>query len=486
MEQTFSYSVSMVQTQQSPIRGQITHSHNPAASQVRVERLNTPLDSIGNAVTKHQLPRGNGFIHMKNAAKEDYFTIRADAIQDSVLSQVDSLAEYLVWDGMDRRLRAIASATNSTTPEATVSIQQIAKDIEIRVGHTFCERTIERAIKKLIDCGMLQSKQQFSSGRRQASSYQLCFTVDMQSRLESSRRKKNNKQVIKDEITDNHDHNGHRSLIQHQETIANIGAIASRIGLTGLVELKPIQPETTNEQKVCNFAHSEYQHSSTEISWPSGATASDTTQYSGNLHGSQQVCKIAHSESMNEAPVSEGVGAVDNGVKPENQRQFQKTEKVCKIAHTVNSYSLPIHVQAIPATPENTNQPTPVSPLFKEERKINKNIFSYSDFLLKKHAAQNETETTTAGNHGYFLDPVHQKGWICSEKSALKPYLGDLSRHAFFAGKRNIEDLSAWFQDMEQKISEGSLALLELLRSAGIEVMKTHQSPVSYGVLFNA
>uniref|UniRef100_UPI0005550791 hypothetical protein n=2 Tax=Acidithiobacillaceae TaxID=225058 RepID=UPI0005550791 len=62
MEQTFSYSVSMSQTQQSPIHGQITHSQNRVASQARVERLETAFDSIGHTAPKSQIPRGNGFL----------------------------------------------------------------------------------------------------------------------------------------------------------------------------------------------------------------------------------------------------------------------------------------------------------------------------------------------------------------------------------------------------------------------------------------
>ncbi|MDD5278704.1 hypothetical protein [Acidithiobacillus sp.] len=486
MEQTFSYSVSMSQTQQSPIQGQITHSQNRVASQARVERLETAFDSIGHTAPKSQIPRGNGFLPIKNAAKVDYFTIRADAIQDSVLSQVDSLAEYLVWDGMDRRLRAVASATNTTTPEATVSIQQIAKDIEIRVGHTFCERTIERAIKKLIDCGMLQSKQQFCSGRRQASSYQLCFTEDMQSRLTNSRRNKTGKTANEDSFAVNNCNEYSRPVTKHPETIMRADQLVSRFRMADLTRTDQVESFPHTHQKVCVSAHSENLNEANGSEILQAAVVQHIQDSSLHFRDPKKVCGNAHSENLHATidPYQSSTAMVGDDAK--QLGDFDERRKVCGNAHTVNSYSLPIHVQAIPATPENTNQPTPVSPLFKEERKINKNIFSYSDFLLKKHAAQNETETTTAGNHGYFLDPVHQKGWICSEKSALKPYLGDLSRHAFFAGKRNIEDLSAWFQDMEQKISEGSLALLELLRNAGIEVMKTQQSPVSYGVLFNA
>ncbi|WP_140390980.1 hypothetical protein [Acidithiobacillus thiooxidans] len=486
MKQTFSYSVSMRPTQQSPIHGQAIRSPDREASQVGGQRLGTPIDSLSNPVHKPQIPRGNGFLSMKNAAKEDYFTIRADAIQDSVLSQVDSLAEYLVWDGMDRRLRAIASATNTIAPEATVSIQQIANDIKVRVGHNFCERTIERAIKKLADCGIILSKQQFSSGRRQASSYQLCFTADMQSRLRSSRRNKKGKTMDEDIHADSKRYEHTSPVVQRSENLTKIGQLASRFGLAGLTESTPVQSNFQEGQKVCNFAHSGNLHAAPDSSQSSTAMSSDAAQQLGNFDDCQKVCKIAHSGNLDDVPESERGKTASNRNKPENPRTFRKTGKVCKIAHPANSYRQDRGDQNVAVAQQAVNQPTPVSPLFKEERKINKNIFSYSDFLLKKHAAQNETETTTAGNHGYFLDPVHQKGWICSEKSALKPYLGDLSRHAFFAGKRNIEDLSAWFQDMEQKISEGSLALLELLRNAGIEVMKTQQSPVSYGVLFNA
>jgi hypothetical protein len=330
MKQTFSYSVSMRPTQQSPIHGQEIRSPGREASQVEVQRLETPIDNLSNPIHKPQIPRGNGFLPMKNAAKEDFFTIRADAIQDSVLSQIDSLAEYLVWDGMDRRLRAIASATNTTAPEATVSIQQIAKDIEVRLGHTFCERTIERAIKKLADCGIMLSKQQFSSGRRQASSYQLCFTEDMQSRLRSSRRNKKGKTMDEGRHADSKRDEHTSPVVQRSESITKIGQLASRFGLAGLSEWTPVQSDFQEGQKVCNFAHSENLHAAHDSSQSSTAMSSDAAQQLGN---------------------------------------FDDCQKVCNFAHSVNSYRQAQGDQDVAEEQQAVNQPTPVSPLFKEERK---------------------------------------------------------------------------------------------------------------------
>ncbi|EGQ60377.1 hypothetical protein GGI1_00050, partial [Acidithiobacillus sp. GGI-221] len=191
MQQQVHYSVSIHAV---PFR--TIPAQQPNAAGAEVHPVTAPATSITNPTPiteQHAGPAGvrppqNGFKTIKDAARRDFFTIRADAVQDGVLSMLDSLAEYLVWDGMDRRLRAVASATHTEHPEVVVSVQQIANDIKVRVGHDLCERTIERALKKLCDVGLLSATARFHQGRRQASSYMLLYAPSMSSRLENSRR----------------------------------------------------------------------------------------------------------------------------------------------------------------------------------------------------------------------------------------------------------------------------------------------------------
>ena len=395
-------------------------------------------------------PPQNGFKAIKDAARRDFFTIRADSVQDAALSLLDSLAEYLVWDGMDRRLRATASATHTDYPEAIVSVQQIANDIKIRVGHDLCERTIERALKKLCDVGLILATPRFHQGRRQASSYMLLYAPSMAERLENSRRGR-----IKSASTGQEPPQAKSAAAQNPDVrqYKHYGSV--RIG--DMIPGFPMNsglPDVSQDPELVGSPVNTHAHPD-----------SDLTAYS--LKDGMKALSAAENEQPpeNSETTDQNYEIEDSNPTPGGAEVLAESG-VCQLAHYAASPVAPGEEQRA------SSHPTSMSPLFnktvKENKKVFKNVFSISDFS-KNNQTPKPSQDRPGGN-GYFLDSVHQKGWISTDDPKLLPYLGDLSRYAFFAGHRTLDALSSWFQGIENDISDNRTTLEETLLTAGIPV----------------
>lgn len=391
----------------------------------------------------------NGYAKIVESCKQDFFTIRADCVQDAVLATVDSLAEYLVWDGMDRRLRAAASAHHTASPEATVSIQQIAADIKSRLGHELCERTVERAIKKLSVAGLIAVESRFAAGRRQASAYRLLFSSGMEYRLQSSRRgkkapyaPKSAPQPLTPESAPVHTHASYAQLNRSSSTTEDPQAFArdntsSSFGVRKLVDVAN-NPLPAGLQRVEDIE--EYR---VHI-----CTQGETPRQSGEMPPLQEENPVMteHGSSAGTEEPGEKVKSWENGdVRPETERTG--------VGHYTKSTAY--------------DHPTPVSPLFNNEKeknkKVIKNVYCLADFV-KKDAEQ--TNDNGHGN-GYHLDPVHQKGWVRSRNPQLQRHFGVLSRHLFLSGTRDLESLVAWFETRESQLQSGAITLKDILQEAG-------------------
>ncbi|WP_409409921.1 hypothetical protein AAE485_14510 (plasmid) [Acidithiobacillus ferriphilus] len=401
----------------------------------------------------------NGFTSMRDAAKRDFFTIRADAVQDGALASVDTLAEYLVWDGMDRRLRAIASSNHTDKPEAVVTLKQIANDIKIRVGHDLCERTIERAIKKLQDASLIHVIPRFKNGRRQASSFILLFSKTMSENMNRSRR------VNKSSIPDT---SGMEIPVDTSDTKKQLDSdglppktFDTRTGnglssITGslrylqsfLGQIPPEHLHTSNGYRDC----------------PESPT--DSSDASPDRHQSLvQNCTTEPSTTPVQncttifPPRPESGEIVESGSDGPGQS-------------TLGQRGSP-----------DTNHPTSMSPLFnkavKENKKDFKNVFSISDFIKREPAKESQTalKTTPSDSEaGYYLDTVHRSGWVSSPKNHLQEYFGSLSTYLFFNKYRTIEAMAEWFQQHENRIGHGEITLNDVLTAAGIFPAETQSS----------
>ncbi|MBU2792781.1 hypothetical protein HAQ01_05155 [Acidithiobacillus thiooxidans] len=447
MQSTVHYSVSMHHLPFS-MTTPPPHNGRPEAQPIDLTTNNVSPDRLAGpqTATTASIQPPNGFKAMKEAARHDFFSIRADAVQDGALALLDSLAEYLVWDGMDRRLRAVASATHTDYPEAVVSVQQIAKDIKIRIGHDLCERTIERALKKLCDVGLLLATARFHQGRRQASSYQLLYTPSMASRLMNSRRGGASKDA---KITTTND-----TMLSTNTYSAVPKASAVSEEAREALET-PYHSLTRIGDRLPMFSAPVLDDKNPLPAPLNGKETNDPTSLSSRL---PEVCRSAHAE-LSDEPASNAL----------------KT--------------------AIPEKDERThNQPTQMSPLFnkenkKENKKVFKNVFLISDF--SKNPLEVETSPTPSvapgTPNGYYLDKVHQKGWVSTASAALHPYLDDLSRVAFFAGHHTLDALQNWFQSQENAIAAQQTTLTEILNAVQIldsgvsaktqETSVTHQEP---------
>ena len=389
------------------------------------------------------IPPINGFAAMRDAAKRDFFTIRADAVQDGALGAVDTLAEYLVWDGMDRRLRAIASANHTNNPEAIVTVKQIANDIKIRVGHDLCERTIERAIKKLQDASLIHVIPRFKNGRRQASSFILLFSPAMSEKLNKSRRV--NKSAIPDTSgmaapTDfaGTEKQACRDAIPPQTLSAMTSAGLSSIA----VNLQHIQARMG--QIAAEHFHA-----------PNGYSGQPTVPNPSpnDLQSSVQICTLCSPDGVE---VGENTNSTADGLGQSTLGQRGSPD---------------------------TNHPTSMSPLFnkavKENKKDFKNVFSISDFIKREPAKESQTalKTTPSDSEaGYYLDTVHRSGWVSSPKNHLQEYFGSLSTYLFFNKYRTIEAMAEWFQQHENRIGHGEITLNDVLTAAGIFPAETQSS----------
>ncbi len=397
-------------------------------------------------------PPQNGFKAIKDAARRDFFTIRADSVQDGALSLLDSLAEYLVWDGMDRRLRATASATHTDYPEAIVSVQQIANDIKIRVGHDLCERTIERALKKLCDVGLLSATPRFHQGRRQASSYMLLYAPTMAERLENSRRG-----CIKSDSAG-------REPPQDKSTTARLPDVRQyqpygsvRIGdvIPGFSKISGL-PDVPQDAELTGSpvnTHAQPDSDQMTISLKDGRNALSTWVNEQSPEISEKTNQNYEIEDSNPGP---------------SCSEIQAESGVCRSAHSAAS--------PVPPDEEKraSGHPTSMSPLFnnkKENKKAFKNVFSISDFS-KNNPAPKPLQDRSVGN-GYYLDTVHEKGWVSTAHPALQAYLGDLSRYAFFAGYRTLDTLRDWFQNIEDDIAGHHTTVAEVLQNAGLQIDPT-------------
>ena len=384
----------------------------------------------------------NGYPMITESCRRDFFTIRADCVQDAVLGSVDSLAEYLVWDGMDRRARAIASANHTSSPEAVVSISQIAADIKSRVGHDLCERTIERAIRKLSDVGLIGIESRFNAGRRQASSYRLLFSDGMKSRLGATRRGKR----------------------------ASTGNPEEQPGMAPNRDEYPPNPERARtESKVTSTDHVHpvlnYGHGLTRIglmvpSFPLPTIASDSNPLPGP---SVHICtQAATDEAKDESAQTTRTGNTER-------------KGITKALGEGENYGLTIKPKSLQHEVAEILHPTSMSPLFnkeeKENKKVFKNVFSISDFIKREQAKESRTALKadpSDSETGYYLDTVHRSGWVSSPKKHLQEYFGSLSTYLFFNKYRTIDAMVEWFQQQENHINCGETTLDYILMMTGI------------------
>ena len=426
-----------------------TRATYPSERYARTVEVNQSATSLPVASLPAVTPLQNGFKAIKDAARRDFFTIRADSVQDGVLSLLDSLAEYLVWDGMDRRLRAAASATHTDYPEAIVSVQQIANDIKIRVGHDLCERTIERALKKLCDVGLLTVTPRFHQGRRQASSYMLLYAPSMASRLENSRRGRINGASTGQEPPQDKPVTARNPDSRHYQPYGavRIGDMIPGFRMSsGFADLPQdvklaVSPENTHVQP-----------------------ASDLPVNNQDI-GKKALSTVANAQSSGIFGTTVLNHAIEDVNRTTDDPEMQAESGVCRSAHCVVSTDTSFDKQVA------TSHPTSMSPLFnkeKENKKAFKNVFSISDFSKKNN--EPKASLHHLGTNGYFLDEVHQKGWVSAEHPGLKPYLGDLSRYAFFNGHHTLEALCVWFQAAEDRIAEHRSTIAEILLEAEIQV----------------
>lgn len=398
-----------------------------------------PSDTGRDAISQASLAppvQPNGYPMITESCKRDFFTIRADCVQDAALASVDSLAEYLVWDGMDRRARAIASASHTSSPEVVVSISQIAADIKSRLGHDLCERTIERAIRKLSDTGLIGIESRFNAGRRQASSYRLLFSDGMKLRLDHTRRGKKATTGYPDE---------HQASTVDKE------------------EYPPSSQQTRTERKAVRSDNTSmapnYTHGLARIgvkipSFPQPAVDSDISPRSDP---SEHIC----TQAMPDALKHESALTDTDGNKEVTDNSNALDENI--------DCGLQTNQESVHGNSALIHQPTSVSPLFNKEEKNKKgfeNVFSFSDFSKKNNSSQPSPER--GEGNGYFLDSVHRKGWVSVEEPQLLAYLGDLSRYAFFSGHHTLDELSVWFQSIEDDIANNRTSLGKILHTAGI------------------
>ncbi|MEB8485915.1 MULTISPECIES: hypothetical protein [Acidithiobacillus] len=422
--------------------------HKAAAQPSSTNRIDDPTNLT--AVS----PPQNGFKSIKDAARRDFFTIRADSVQDAALSLLDSLAEYLVWDGMDRRLRAAASATHTDYPEAIVTVQQIANDIKIRVGHDLCERTIERALKKLCDVGLLSTTPRFHQGRRQASSYMLLYTPSMAARLENSRRGR-----VKSASTGQEPPQGKSTTAQNPDVrqyqpygSVRIGDMISRFPMSSGLPDVPHDAE------------------------PVGSTvnthaqpASDLTACS--LKGGMKALPAAENEQPPEiSETTDQHYEIDDSNHTPGGAEIQAESGVCRSAHYAASPVAPSEDQRA------SSHPTSMSPLFnkavKENKKDFKNVFSISDFIKREPAKKSQTALKadpSDSETGYYLDTVHRSGWVSSPKKHLQEYFGSLSTYLFFNKYHTIEAMAEWFQQQENRINSAEITIGDVIATAGIK-----------------
>lgn len=431
--------------------------HKAAAQPSSTNRIDDPANRTAVSMPAGSPPQ-NGFKSIKDAARRDFFTIRADSVQDAVLSLLDSLAEYLVWDGMDRRLRAAASATHTDHPEAIVSVQQIANDIKIRVGHDLCERTIERALKKLCDVGLLSTTPRFHQGRRQASSYMLLYTPSMAARLENSRRGR-----VKSASTGQEPPQGKSTTAQNPDVRQYQPYGSVRIG-----DMIPRFPMSSGLPDVPHDAELVGSPVNTHAQPDSDLTACSLKGGTKALSAAENEQPPEISETTDQHYEIEGSNHTPGGA------EIQAESGVCRSAHYAESPVAPGEEQRA------SSHPTSMSPLFnkavKENKKDFKNVFSISDF--SKNKRQPNPSTDRAEGNGYFLDIVHGEGWVSASHPALQAYLGDLSRHAFFAGHRTLDALREWFQGIENDIAEQRTTLAETLHTAGLS---DSPAPIGHG-----
>jgi hypothetical protein len=472
MQQQVHYSVSIHAV---PFR--TIPAQQPNTASADVHPVTSPATSITNPIPfteQHARPAGtrlpqNGFKTIKDAARRDFFTIRADAVQDGVLSLLDSLAEYLVWDGMDRRLRAVSSATHTEYPEVVVSVQQIANDIKVRVGHDLCERTIERALKKLCDVGLLSATPRFHQGRRQASSYMLLYTPSMAARLENSRRRGIPKaQAVSDTPP------ASQYGTQVRDIPESPYSALTRIG--DRIPALSVYPDHAEEYMAAKDSRCEASVATCSKSvLPRDQTTIATEKaYVHSGHGSSvPPPQLGENNRLSDdgqdvqtrspSPVGPKIEVTDGG----HDRIFGQPE-VCRSAHSANETTK----HAVSGEIERLSlHPTSMSPLFnnkKENKKGFKNVFSISDF--SKNNRQPEASPDRPDDNGYFLDIVHGEGWVTASHPALQAYLGDLSRYAFFAGHRTLDALREWFQGIENDIAGQRTTLAETLQAAGLSV----------------
>lgn len=406
----------------------------------------TDSETVGCA--KLHNPSINGFKAMRDAAKRDFFTIRADTVQDGALGAVDTLAEYLVWDGMDRRLRAIASANHTNNPEAIVTVKQIANDIKIRVGHDLCERTIERAIKKLQDASLIHATPRFKDGRRQASSFILLFSPSMSEKLNRSRRVNKSAAPDTSEVGTQTDFSATKNQVGRDDIPPQTFDTRTGNGLstiTGSLRylqsfLGQIPPEHLHRPN----GYRDCPESPMASTGPSPDRQQNLVQ---NCTTEPPTTPVQNCTTIF-PPRPESGGIVESG--PNGPGQLAQGQR---------------------GSPD-TSHPTSMSPLFnkavKENKKDFKNVFSISDFSKKELSKENQTSLHTDDEIGYYLDTVHRSGWVSSPKKHLQEYFGSLSTYLFFNKYRTIEAMAEWFQQQENRINHGEASLSDVLAAAGI------------------
>jgi hypothetical protein len=410
------------------------------------------------------------------SCKRDFFTIRADCVQDAVLASVDSLAEYLVWDGMDRRARAIASANHTGSPEAVVSISQIAADIKMRVGHDLCERTIERAIRKLNDAGLIGIESRFNAGRRQASSYRLLFSDGMKSRLDATRRGRKASPGNPSEqprMTPNRDEyrptpeparaETREASVGHIRPLQDQGCGLTRIGLMAQSFLRASSERASSERASSERASSERASSEPPAVESASTSDSEAKESVGNqMPGqSEHICTQAMTGDME--------GQSEQNIQTSHAGTFDGS----------HDSGLTIKSEPLQRESATIHHPTSMSPLFNKEEKENKKVFKnvFSIDARNKNQPKPSRLEPCLKTTGYYLDDVHQKGWVTATTPHLLPHRGDLSRYAFFEGHKSLESLTLWFQEQEDAIANGRVTVNDVLAQYGVETIGSATPP---------
>lgn len=100
-------------------------------------------------------------------------------------------------------------------------------------------------------------------------------------------------------------------------------------------------------------------------------------------------------------------------------------------------------------------------------------VTSYKPWLTIQDVASHGRSHRIAGIrtgrvHHFLSDTVHRSGWVSSPKRHLQDYFGNPSTYLFFNKYRTIEAMTEWFQQQENRINSGEIAIGDVIATAGI------------------